>query len=47
VRDAGLDDVLEGLAADGLVERAGGRWRTTRRGWLLGNVVFGRVWNAG
>ena len=22
----------------------GARWRTTRRGWLLGNVVFGRIW---
>ncbi|MBE0475553.1 MAG: coproporphyrinogen III oxidase family protein [Coriobacteriia bacterium] len=22
------------------------RWRTTRRGWLLGNEVFGAVWNA-
>ncbi|MDZ4654869.1 MAG: coproporphyrinogen III oxidase, partial [Coriobacteriia bacterium] len=42
---AGLGDVLEGLAGDGLVERAGERWRTTRRGWLLGNEVFGRVLN--
>jgi len=30
----------------GLVERAGMRWRTTERGWLLGNEVFGRVWGA-
>jgi putative oxygen-independent coproporphyrinogen III oxidase len=43
---AGLTPVLEGLAADGLVVSAGGSWRTTRRGWLLGNEVFGRVWNA-
>jgi oxygen-independent coproporphyrinogen-3 oxidase len=50
VEQAGLTDVLESLAADGLVEIAapmgsgGPRWRTTNRGWLLGNVVFGRVW---
>jgi putative oxygen-independent coproporphyrinogen III oxidase len=47
VEAAGLSSVLESLASDGLVERAGTRWRTTRRGWLLGNQVFGRVWNAG
>jgi putative oxygen-independent coproporphyrinogen III oxidase len=47
VSAAGLTPVLERLAADGLVEMAAGRWRTTRRGWLLGNEVFGRVWNAG
>jgi oxygen-independent coproporphyrinogen-3 oxidase len=47
VEAAGLTRVLEGLEADGLVEPAEGRWRTTRRGWLLGNEVFGRVWNAG
>jgi coproporphyrinogen III oxidase-like Fe-S oxidoreductase len=23
------------------------RWRTTRRGWLLGNEVFGRLWAGG
>jgi hypothetical protein len=22
------------------------RWRTTQSGWLLGNQVFGEVWNA-
>jgi oxygen-independent coproporphyrinogen-3 oxidase len=44
VSAAGLDEVLESLAADGLVELREGRWRTTQRGWLLGNVVFRRVW---
>lgn len=67
VRAAGLDAVLERLAADGLVERTGpgrepgvdgpyggaddagadadtARWRTTERGWLLGNEVFAAVW---
>jgi coproporphyrinogen III oxidase-like Fe-S oxidoreductase len=41
---AGLGAVLESLAGDGLVELADGRWRTTTRGWLLGNEVFGRIW---
>lgn len=51
VTAARLDAVLESLEADGLVERVetpgrrgAFRWRTTRRGWLLGNEVFGRVW---
>jgi oxygen-independent coproporphyrinogen-3 oxidase len=49
VSEAGLDRVLESLADDGLVEiveEDARRWRTTRRGWLLGNEVFGRVWGA-
>jgi putative oxygen-independent coproporphyrinogen III oxidase len=51
---AGIDDslaaradvvpALESLVRDGLLEHAGGRWRVTQRGWLLGNQVFGRVW---
>jgi len=44
VAKAGLADVLESLAADDLVKLDAGRWRTTQRGWLLGNEVFGRVW---
>ncbi|MBN2822670.1 MAG: radical SAM family heme chaperone HemW [Coriobacteriia bacterium] len=47
VDNAGLTGVLAELQADGLVERAGERWRTTERGWLLGNEVFGRVLEAG
>jgi oxygen-independent coproporphyrinogen-3 oxidase len=43
---AGVRGALESLSVDGLIEHAGGRWRTTERGWLLGNEVFGRVWNA-
>jgi len=49
---AGVTSVLERLEERGLVERytaedAGGErwWRTTRRGWLLGNEVFGDVWS--
>jgi coproporphyrinogen III oxidase-like Fe-S oxidoreductase len=44
VTSAGLAHVLERLAASGLTECAAGRWRTTERGWLLGNEVFGAVW---
>jgi len=50
VTAARLDMVLQDLERLGLVERIIGgasaeeRWRTTRRGWLLGNEVFGRVW---
>lgn len=40
-------DALEGLASDGLVLHADGRWRATAGGWLLGNEIFGRIWNAG
>ena len=51
VEAAGLGEVLELLASDGLVElasdevsRPGPNWRTTQRGWLLGNEVFSRIW---
>ena len=47
VEAAGLLPVMESLADDGLVERVAtdtDRWRTTSRGWLMGNVVFGRLW---
>jgi oxygen-independent coproporphyrinogen-3 oxidase len=44
--EAGVTGALESLERDGLVEHAGGRWRTTQRGWLLGNEVFERVWLA-
>lgn len=44
VAAAGLTPVLERLWGDGLVELTEGWWRTTRRGWLLGNEVFGAVW---
>lgn len=49
VVSAGLAGVLETLEHDGLVElvRAADLtewWRVTERGWLLGNEVFGRVW---
>ena len=50
---AGLEEVFRELESRGLVELASSsaepssrRWRTTRRGWLLGNEVFGRIWAA-
>ena len=47
VEAAGLDAGARGTRAPtASSRRAEGRWRTTRRGWLLGNEVFGRVWNA-
>lgn len=49
--DAGLGEIMESLAADDLVElvsdavsKPGPNWRTTQRGWLLGNQVFSRIW---
>lgn len=44
VEIAGGTVALERLVPMGLVERADGRWRLTRRGWLLANEVFGAVW---
>jgi len=37
-------EALIRLEGHTLVERAGARWRLTRRGWLLGNEVFAGVW---
>ena len=36
---------LRGLERDGLLARVDDAWRPTERGWLLGNVVFGRLWS--
>ncbi|MDP3630632.1 MAG: radical SAM family heme chaperone HemW [Actinomycetota bacterium] len=41
---AGALSALETLEAAGLVELVDSRWRTTERGWLLGNEVFSAVW---
>jgi hypothetical protein len=34
------------MRAEGLLTLGGKRWRTSRKGWLLGNEVFGRIWSA-
>lgn len=47
VDGASVRDVLEELAARGLVEYRDGRWVCTARGWLLGNEVFSAIWNRG
>ncbi len=48
VERANLMPVMEDLESLGLIERGGTgeqtRFRTTSRGWLLGNEVFSRVW---
>jgi putative oxygen-independent coproporphyrinogen III oxidase len=46
---AGLTTVMASLEEQGLVERFRDAddvegWRTTDRGWLLGNEVFGAIW---
>ncbi len=41
---AGVTGALETLEAAGLVELVDSSWRTTERGWLLGNEVFSAVW---
>lgn len=48
---AGVTEVLADLAEEGLLTLdpdgdGVARWRTTQRGWLLGNRVYGAVWNA-
>lgn len=46
VAAARLEAVFEGLRDEGLTHLEGGRWALTERGWLLGNEVFGRIWDA-
>jgi oxygen-independent coproporphyrinogen-3 oxidase len=50
VERSGLERTFESLGREGLVVLEGqgrsARWHTTTQGWLLGNEVFGRVWNA-
>lgn len=46
-RAAGAGDALCSLEGDGLVLHERGRWAVTARGWLLGNEVFERIWDAG
>jgi oxygen-independent coproporphyrinogen-3 oxidase len=43
---AGVTRELEKLEVAGLVVHDAGRWRSTDRGWLLGNEIFGRIWGA-
>lgn len=43
----GFDDKMTSLAEKGLVEPSCGGWRPTRRGWLLGNELFGELLELG
>ena len=47
VRQTGLEDVFEQLCGAGLVRRCGdpGRYQPTPAGWLLGNEIYGAIWN--
>ena len=40
-----VDDVLEGCVADGLLAVSAGRLAPTDTGWLLGNELYGRLWD--
>jgi oxygen-independent coproporphyrinogen-3 oxidase len=44
VEEADVRAIVVGLQSDGLLEYDDGTWRLTRRGWLLGNEVFGAIW---
>jgi len=39
-----VDQVLEGLVGDGLLDED---LVPTQRGWLLGNELYGRLWDLG
>ena len=40
-----VDAALDGLVSDGLLAEGGGRLAPTGRGWLLGNELYGRLWD--
>lgn len=40
-----VDETLAWCESQGLVVRKGLRWAPTDRGWLLGNVLYGRMWD--
>lgn len=42
---ARLDGVLEALLGDGLLVERDGRLAPTERGWLLGNELYGALWD--
>lgn len=41
----GLAHVVLELEKDGFIENVGDAYVPTRRGWLLGNVMYGRIWD--
>lgn len=40
-----VEDALAWCAARGLAQERGGRWVPTDQGWLLGNELYGRLWD--
>ena len=40
-----VDDAFEWCVARGLVEQHGSSWVPTSEGWLLGNELYGRLWD--
>lgn len=40
-----VDEALEQCEARGLVERTGPSWKPTDQGWLLGNELYGEMWD--
>ncbi len=40
-----LDACLDGLIADGYIKFVNGSYSPTERGWLLGNELYGRLWD--
>ena len=40
----GALDVFNSLVRDKLVKREDGRWKPTFGGWLLGNELYGRIY---
>lgn len=40
-----VDEALAWCESQGLIARRGLRWAPTDRGWLLGNVLYGRMWD--
>lgn len=39
------ESTLASLETDGFVEHSDGRWRPTKRGWLCGNELYGRLFD--
>lgn len=43
--ESAVDETLAWCVAQGLVAHKGPRWVPTDRGWLLGNILYGRMWD--
>ncbi|MBQ1839971.1 MAG: coproporphyrinogen III oxidase family protein, partial [Atopobiaceae bacterium] len=43
--ESAVDEALSWCEAQGLVAHRDLRWMPTDRGWLLGNILYGRMWD--